>query len=245
MNYTLRTLSLSLLAVACLATRTVAQDIWIGPNPNDNWFNNNNWQDGSFPTATDNAQINNGGTARINSGAAAAKNLALGFASGDSGELRVNNGSTLSVVNNFFVGNGGNGTALLQDTSGTTVGGEVNIGRMGSGVGEMTVRDDASLAITGNLIVGDNGNGTLTLRSLNTVTANNLRIGNAADSTGVVDIAFQQTNTFNLTVNNTEVGNTGDGTLHIHDGGSLSTTGSADIGNNSLGTGSAVIRDES
>ena len=43
-------------ALTVCVTVIQAQDIWIGPpgpGPNNNWFNNNNWQDGSVPTGGD------------------------------------------------------------------------------------------------------------------------------------------------------------------------------------------------
>ncbi len=101
----------AILLVPCVS-QVRAQDVWV--DGDSSWFTGGNWS-GGVPTLANNTQINNGGTARINTGGAATtKNFTLGNATGDVGTAIINNGSTLQIgaatgTGNFIVGDGGTG----------------------------------------------------------------------------------------------------------------------------------------
>ena len=257
--------NLTKLSTAIFAALTVsvaviqAQDIWIGPpgpGPNNNWFNNNNWQDGSVPTSGDNAQINNTGTARINNAPATANNLGLGFNTGQSGNVNVTGTGSLSINNSLIVGRGSSSdlsTAVFQDMSVVTNGGVTIIGNLAGSMGQVRVRDTARWTSTNDIRVGDAGTGTLQIRDgAKVITHSDLVVGNAVGATGTVDVTGTfaiHSSDFNLTSDgDTIIGNAGDSTtlntMDIHNGGRVATGNNAIIGSNAGSNGLVQVRDD-
>ncbi len=255
MKYALKTGALFAVATALLGTQIFAATLDFNV-PDGSWFTPTNWTPAGPPTNLDNAHIGTAATlstaiARINTGAMAnAKNVVLGLDAGTDGTLRINNGSTLAIANNFTVGDAGSGTFDSIDGSTTNVTNNMTVGDQAGSTGTVTVHDDSSVNVTGNLTVGDAGDGTL--RVLNTtstplVQANNIVIGNQAGSTGLIEVNIPTTpipmlSPATLISNgNTIVGDLGDGTLRILNGGFAVTSGNAIIGRSAGGTGAVVV----
>lgn len=94
-----------------LAPTGFTQTIWQAES--GDWFQPVNWSDG-VPTSSTDAQINNGGTAQIEAGAAAASNLYLGFGAADLGNLLVSGSGSLQVTSGLAIGNAGTGSLTIQ-----------------------------------------------------------------------------------------------------------------------------------
>src|SRR4051794_37570869 len=104
-----RTIAVLLAASLSFAVSANAQTVWTNAGT-ANWFTAGNWSAG-VPNSGVDAQVNNGGTARINSGTGAANSVTLGLAAGNSGGLLVQTGpgSTLNVTNDILIGDAGTG----------------------------------------------------------------------------------------------------------------------------------------
>lgn len=129
-------------------------DFWVADGVG-NWNVGGNWSAG-IPIASVDAQINNGGTARLFDPGAHGKSLTLGSGSANSGTLEVLGGQ--ATFASSTIGQEGSGTLKI------TVGGSVSdsgsaIGNNYTGQGTATV--DGGSWTSGQLIVGNNGTGTL------------------------------------------------------------------------------------
>lgn len=159
----------------CFATTECdAETIWV--DANGNWFEAANWSDG-VPDLTVGAQINNGGTARIDFGGAATADItALGTFLGDSGNLSLDRASSLAT-NIIHVGF--EGTGSLTITNGSTL--------LDGGGAIATLRGSTGIAVVDGLgstwtnlqalEVGVHGSGTLIVTNGGTVTAPLVVIG--------------------------------------------------------------------
>jgi len=238
-----------------------ANRFWQGPpgiGPNDNWFNANNWGPvNAVPTTSDNAFINNTGTARIptNGGTGAvAKNVNVGDTFFDIGTLRVVDSGTLTVgvdptlAGNLIIANDGIGSAVFRDDAVVT---DFNgtIGNLADGLGDVLVRDNAVWTNNNNLFVADagggaNGAGSLDIQDVAKVTAGRIVVGRQTNSIGRVDVSgtyMAGSSDYNLTSGgDTVIGGSGEGHMDIHDGGRVNTNVRGIIGDNSDGTG--VVR---
>ncbi len=224
----------ALLGCALLATASTVSAANLNFNvPDGSWFTPTNWTPGGPPTNLDNARIGTATTqstaiARINTGGTAnANNVVLGLDAGTDGTLRINNGSSLGVGNNFTVGNGGTGTFFSLDSTLTQVLGDMIVGNQSGAVGTANVRDDSTLEIGGFL-----------------------RIGNQAGSTGTMDVNTQSNAILGAGVaagaisGNIVVGNAGTGNLTIHDGAVVGSFNAIVIGNQATGVGTVTLRGE-
>ena len=253
---TIASLLLGTLAILCAPSAIFAQAVpdinhtWNGPpgsGPSNNWFDVNNWLPTTLPTSTDNAQISNGGTARIttNGTNAMAQDLALGLGAGTSGNLNVVNNGKLDVSRDFFIGNGSSltlSTADFTDTATVTTGRNGIIGNLAGSMGRVRLTDSAGWTITGDLRVGDAGDGELRVFNVDFdapafVVANRIVVGNQNGSTGVVELIGPNNPPKFLSATDTVIGNSGDGTFRILDGGFAVTDGNGFIGRNSDGVG--------
>ena len=166
------------------------------------------------------ARINTGGTAEAN-------NVVLGLDAGTDGTLRINNGSTLELGNNFTVGSAGTGTFVSLDTTLTEVTGDMIVGNQSGAVGTANIQDDSTLEIGGFL-----------------------RIGNQAGSTGTMDVSTQSSVILGAGVaagaisGNIVVGDAGTGNLTIHDGAVVGSFNAIVIGNAATGVGTVILRGE-
>ncbi len=219
------------------------------------WFTPGNWSPATVPTAGDNTQINNGGTARVNGtgNAASTANLTLGNLAGDDGTVRVNNNNTLTVNGVLRVGDAGTGLLVINDTSivfaqtlrvGDSVGGSgtINIGSPGSG-------GNFGLQLTvNNGIIGNFGTGTVNIHDGGRFGSGfgNIVIGNNAGSVGSIIVRGENaagTTPSTLGVSgNTTVGDAGDGTLELHDGARFQfSSGNVRIARQAGSTGTVVV----
>ncbi len=254
MKYSFKAGALLSVAIAFVATQSFAANLNFNV-PDGSWFTPTNWTPAGPPLNTDNARIGTAATestaiARINTGATAnANNVVLGLDTATNGTLRINNGSTLAVANNFTIGDAGTGTFESFDSSVTNVANNMTIGNQAGSTGTAIVHDDSALNISGNLTVGNAGDGTL--RILNTastpvVQANNVVIGSQAGSTGLIEVNIPTmpgalSPALLISNNNTIVGDLGNGTLRIVNGAFAATSGNAIIGRSAGGTGSVVV----
>jgi T5SS/PEP-CTERM-associated repeat protein len=150
-------LSGSLLLV--LAPAGFSQTLWQAQS--GNWFQPTNWSDG-IPTSSTDGQINNGGTAQVQTGTAAAGNLYLAFDAPDTGNLLVAGAGTLQVTNELAIGYAGTGSLTIQD--GGVVSGEGgSIGVFPDSLGTVTVDGVGSTWTVAGLAIGGFGNAALTV----------------------------------------------------------------------------------
>ncbi|MGY3034481.1 outer membrane autotransporter protein [Bradyrhizobium sp. USDA 4354] len=165
-------MSVSLVALSALVPRSAAAQNWTGATSSD-WMTGSNWLSGTVPVAGSTISI---ATTSPNptvlgvSGAATVttSNLGVAVGAGASGNLTIQNGSTL-----------------------TSNGGTFRIGQGTGSTGIATVTGAGSRwDISGSqMIVGFAGNGTLNIENGATVVAQNgLRLGNNAGSSGTLNI---------------------------------------------------------
>jgi hypothetical protein len=190
------------LAVSFGRSASAADVVWNVAGPAD-WNTASNWSPARVPTGTDNAKLNNGGTATVTGSAPTFTALFVSSGALGTGIVNVNSGGALNVsadvVNNesVVVGNGGTSTAQLN-VSGTGLlteagAGNFYVGSASPGIVNQTggtVNLFTNQSANSWLRIGAGANGTYTLSSgsLTTTNASNdLVLGN----TGV-------TGTFNL-----------------------------------------------
>jgi T5SS/PEP-CTERM-associated repeat protein len=126
------------------------------------WYTAANWNNGT-PTSSINAQINNGGTAQVNSSLVPANacSLTLGFDIGNSGNVSLSGNATLSATNGIVVANKGIGTLTIGSGSAVTSGSSsiaVQAGQLWTSNGTVTV--NGTWTINGGLTIGA-GNATM------------------------------------------------------------------------------------
>lgn len=212
--------TLPLLVLCCFsAGEAHAQTIWT--DAGGDWFDAANWSAG-VPDLTMDAQINNGGTARIDSGrTASAQTTALGLNPSDSGNLSLDHGSFLAT-NAMNVGFTGTGTLNIANSSAVLDVSGVIGNREGS-TGTVTVDGAGSTWTTlTTLTVGGSGSGTLNVIHGGTVSASLAIVGDGqfgydshTSGRAVVD-----GNGSSLTVaTRLIIGQFVTGTLHITNGG--------------------------
>jgi T5SS/PEP-CTERM-associated repeat protein len=156
------------------------------------WYTAANWSNG-VPTSSINAQINNGGTAQVNSSLVPANacSLTLGFDIGNSGNVSLSGNATLSATNGIVVANKGTGTLTIGSGSAVTSGSSsiaVQAGQLWTSNGSVTV--NGTWTINGNLILGG-GNSTLTVNS-----------GGNVSGTGNLTLSGLSTSAFGVTPSN-------------------------------------------
>ena len=157
-----------------LAPTGFTQTIWQAES--GDWFQPVNWSDG-VPTSSTDAQINNGGTAQIEAGTAAASNLYLGFDATDVGNLLISGSVSLQVTNLLTIGHAGTGSLTIQagavvtDDSGA-------IGEFPDSSSGVVVVDGAGSTWTNNtsLSVGGFGIGSLMILNGGAVTGESCTI---------------------------------------------------------------------
>ncbi|PCJ31570.1 MAG: hypothetical protein COA90_05810 [Gammaproteobacteria bacterium] len=223
-----RNLSAALLAagMSAIPIQVLAANIFWDAGTAD-WFTPTNWRTNSLPTASDDAYINNAGTAEVSSGSAnVSRSLVIGY--DNAGSLTISNGGAVMS----------NSDGYISYSSGST--GTVTVEGTGS-----------SWTMSRTLGVGSGGDGSLTISNGGTVTTGtNGFIGYSSGSTGTVTVegagsSWTMGGTDPGTLN---VGTHGTGSLTISNGGAVtvsaaagSGTGSADIAVNSDATGTLNI----
>jgi T5SS/PEP-CTERM-associated repeat protein len=148
------------------------------------WFNPSNWSAG-VPNASTIAQINNGGTAEITSGIAAASRVELGIAAGDVGTVSTSGSGSLQDEGAMYIGEQGTGTVSI--TAGASVSSYVFVlGQTPGSNGTATVSGPGSTWTNLNFcFVGSDGTGTLNITNAGTVIASDTGVG-AGVGSGIV-----------------------------------------------------------
>lgn len=238
------------LVVAVLAVGAAdvqAQSVWTNPGAGD-WFDAGNWSAG-VPDSTDDADIGNDGTARLSSGGAAAADIYLGRAAGESGGLVVDAGGVLDT-GNFYVGYAGDGSltirngGTLHSTTGT-IGTFLSV--PGFGGGDAVVEGAGSTWNVATLLtVGGQNNGSLVIRDGGVVNSGSGVIGDVCrESTPLVCgsghgsvLVSGNGSAWNIADGALQIGSafysfrggrSGSGELTISDGGRVSVAGDAGV----------------
>lgn len=210
------------------------------------WSVSSNWADNSEPTASDDAAIDNDGTARVLVPGAEAQDVIVG--DGLSGTVNISGGGTLSSRNSNIGSDAGSvGTATVTGSSSWANGSGFSVGVAGTGM--LTISDggavtsgsgsfgeaagsNGTVIVTGNgsswtsnigtLIVGNGGTGTLTISDGGEVRNYNSYIGRFWDSSGAATVSGVGSIWTNSSA--IHVGNTGIGALTVEGGGAVSNT---------------------
>jgi T5SS/PEP-CTERM-associated repeat protein len=227
------TLSFSLLS----ASSTMSQTIW--NDGTGDWFTPANWTPPGPPTATDDAEINNGGTAQIGAAGAVAQRLTLGNNNTDSGTVSVGAGGNLAVSLNLTVGEFGQGTFNVTG-GGIAQTDELTLGLQNGSMGTVLV-DGAGSKLTQGVfatasVVGDFGTGNLTVSNGGFYKYAALFVGNNANGNGTVLIesgGTADTASFGGSIGNEA---TAVGVVTVDGAGSMWTSGVLDIGISGTGT---------
>ena len=214
----------------------VGQTFWV--DGTGDWFNPANWS-GGVPNSNVIALINNGGTAQITSGGAAASELELGVGDQDVGTLSASGAGSLQDEGSVYVGRSGTGTLSI------TKGGVISstrfiIGENSGSNGTATVSGSGSMWT--NLAVctiGFEGNGTLNITNGGQLSqSNTTTIGDIGTGAVTVD-GMGSTWVDDVQIN---IGNGGSGTLTISNGGHVSSFGST-VGGGSGSSGVVNVGD--
>lgn len=221
------------------------QTLWV--DGTGDWFNPANWSTG-VPDESATAKINNGGTAQITSGTAAAAFVELGSATGDVGSLSTSGSGNLQDDGGLNVGEQGAGTLSI------TAGGVVSSARFVMGD---TPGSNGIVAVSGsgstwnNLVVcfvGYQGSATLNIINGGQVTGESqtsIAESGGSNATVTVDGAGSSWTQFEAIT----VGGDGTGILNIANGGTVSTLdsnfGGGVIGRNPGSNGTVQVSDVS
>jgi len=187
---------LAMLAAILLLSSSVTEAADLSWNASSSdWSTASNWlpSPGTEPTSSDNAKINNGGTATITQSGEACNNLYLGYGSTEAGTIEMSNGS-LTVSKYCGVGYFGTGTF-------TQTGGSVSIGNNISDPNRSLTcgcnsksNGTYNLSGTGQLSVpieyiGNTGTGIFTQSGgINSIT-NDLYLGEILNSSGTYNLS--------------------------------------------------------
>ncbi|HEY2800266.1 MAG TPA: hypothetical protein VGI85_06710 [Chthoniobacterales bacterium] len=166
-----------------LAPVAFAQTIWTAQS--GDWFQPASWSNG-IPNLSSVAEINDGGAPQIDAGAAATKNLFLGFNAPDSGELLISGSGNLQNGNLLAVGYAGRGT-MTASSGGAISDVFGHAGYLAGSCGVVTV-DGAGTSWKTELYlyIGFSGTGGLTIRNGAAVSQRLAFVGNNAGSSGTV-----------------------------------------------------------
>lgn len=235
---------------------------WIGTGASDNWFDNSNWEWGPYPTAVDDARIDNANPVRlaVSNGAASSLfvgitaansqltvqsglttiNTTLGYNAGSSGTVSLQGvGTTWNNAGILNVGNGGTGTITLGNgtiaSSGTTY-----LGGASGASGFLTVGPAASYTATGTLFVGYGGHGEVNASDNGQVTSQQVSVADGIGSTGAINLS---TGADWIATGNLIVGNAGVGQMSLLSGSTMQNSGNGVIGNGPSGGTSTVLVD--
>jgi T5SS/PEP-CTERM-associated repeat protein len=160
----------------------LGQTVWV--DGTGDWFNPLNWSAG-VPNSGTIAQINNGGTAEITLGGAAASQVELGIAAGDAGTLSTSGSGSLQDEGAMYVGEQGTGT--LSITAGASISSSLfALGQSPGSSGTATVSGPGSTWTNSVFcFVGSDGMGTLNISNGGSVTASDTGVG-AGVGSGIV-----------------------------------------------------------
>ncbi len=180
-------LVLALSSALALPGTAMAAD-WVGTT--SDWFDFNNWNPATVPTAADNVFLNTPNPSVISANSADAQNATIGDTAGGKGVLTIQAGGVLSSVN-----------GIVGSNAGST--GEVTV-----------VNQDSVWFSTGLLHVGSDGTGTLTVLDGASVSNGNGGIGAGLGSVGTVTVSGKSGNVNSKWTNNGDLFVGGDGRRH-------------------------------
>ena len=171
----------------------LGQTVWT--DGTGNWFTPANWSAG-VPNSSTIADINNGGTAQITLGGAAASLVEIGIGAGEAGTLSISGAGSLQDEGAMYIGEKGSGS--LSITGGASVSSSLfALGQSAGSTGTATVSGSGSTWT--NLVfcfVGQDGNGTLNITNGASVPDSDAVVGGG--STGVVTVDGPGSSWFSL-----------------------------------------------
>ena len=183
------------LMVSGLSNQAIAATTNWSAGPAD-WFTPGNWDNG-VPLATDDAVIDNNGTAQVATPGAVADRITIGVTNG--GNLEITGGGSVTNDSNGSIG------------SGATAVGSVNV----SGAGSTWTNNR-------NVIIGSNGRGTLNISNGGVVTSMFSFVGNNSGSDGSVTVDGAGSSWTSSDI--LSIGALGTGCLEITNGGTVSNS---------------------
>lgn len=260
-------------ALCAIGVAHAATPTWTGTTSTD-WSTATNWSTGVVPASSDTVFINsNSPQATVlgisSTASGASNNVYVGGASGSTGSLTIQNGSTLtsagsghigevsgatgtatvtgastwamSGVNGLIVGNLGTGTLSISSGSRVTSAGAIGIGSTGTG----TVVVDGSGSSFGSsspspVVVGSSGNGAVTVSNSGAISSAGFILGANGTGMGTVTVSGPGS-TWASSSNWSYVGYAGHGALSITNGGRVTNAGWLWLGFQSASTGSITV----
>jgi len=177
------------------------------------WFAPGNWSTNAVPSAADQVTINNGGTAQVQSAAAAAWATYVGTTG--SGTLSISGGGVLSDTHGYIGRNAGGSGAVTVDGAGS------------------------SWSNSSHLYVGEYGSGTLSISNGGALSSMQSLIGYRAGSSGAVTVDGAGSS-WSKSGGSLYLGFYGSGTLAISNGGAVSSLTSY-IGFEAGGSGAVTV----
>ena len=233
---------------------------------NGNWAASTNWSNSINPLSNSTVAINNGGTANITNAAGTIANLIIGTNTGSNalvitapGGLNVTsntvigqgtnasnnsltiNGGSLTNGGNLIIGSNGSSNSMLISGGGSAVASNTIIGAGTNASNNTLTVNNGSLSNSGNLYVGSNGPNNTLVIGTNTnsiVTAANTYIGFGSNSTG--NLLSVNGGTLSNTGSIQMGGTGGSGTLSLNNGGSVYATNIVIYTNSTLGGNGTV-----
>jgi T5SS/PEP-CTERM-associated repeat protein/autotransporter-associated beta strand protein len=221
-----------ILTLATLPFAAHAAD-WAGTGTGD-WFDGDNWSTESVPSNAS-SNLNNGGTAVINSGTAYGGSFAIAKNAGNSGAVIVNgNGSWVKYSLSSSLHVGQNGTGYLTVADNGYVGFlSFYVGRNAGSFGSILIKYQGCLEARpygetdnnhGTFIIGGNGEGYVTVINSGSLYTDIIVLGQSAPGYGSVtlsDNAVWQTHNYKTI----EVGQSGTGVVTLNNQASIATLG--------------------
>lgn len=225
--------ALTLIAVPAYAAGTA--QTWNGSTGTD-WFTGANWDSTTVPATGDSATLDTVTPhPTVLSGAAGGysavdlNGLNVGFTS--TGQLTINNHSSVTITNNNFV-IGGDLSGVASSASGTVV------------LDASTLAVTGSPATSGMIAVGGSGTGSFTVQNGATVGTVDSYVGFGAGSNGTITVTGAGTTWTNSDGGGNGqniVGNDGIGTFNVYNGATVTVDAGTFVGANATGTGTINI----
>ncbi len=235
------TLIFVLLVCACVYPLNARAAEWTADVGDFN--DDTNWSSGEVPGPTDDAVVNNAGTAELSGDLGEASVLRLGTISSQSGNFAQTGGTFVSA--GAFIGEAGTGAARISDGEFTIGRDSIHVGWLPGGVGEMTIDGPEALVTSADdFQLGREGTGTLQF------SAGQLRAGFTVIGKFGTGVWNQTGGLFDQDFGDLEIGDGGrddqagtagprEGTLSLS-GGFIQTSGHLAIGNR-RGTGKVDV----
>jgi T5SS/PEP-CTERM-associated repeat protein len=200
-----------------------------------NWNVGVNWSAG-LPAALTDAQINNGGTARLFDPGARAEILTLGHNPANIGTLEVLGGEADFLE--CFVGREGTGTLRITGGGAVAAVHDFNIGAVAGSTGTVNVDGANSTMASKAVSLGGRGTGALSISGGGAVANLFCHIGSSAGSTGTVAVSGANSKLTNSDM--LHVGLVGTGSLSITSGGEVNSANSF-LGREAVSTGTVIV----